>query len=293
MKCLILGNGLIGSAIAEAMRERHHSVLVFDRDPSKTEVHAEELKFAFECAEYVISVVPTPVDLENGGFYLHHLEDTISLFKQYATPYATFIQRSTTMPGDAERLAIKYDILDRYVMSPSFAYRKSAPLNETHPDKVVFGGASFSVLKRVYFDLYAPVSFSRVFFGSLAEAELSKLASNLWQGLILSAHNEINQAYKDCDSDFVMETLIQEHNLHSIKRFHGKAFGRGGRLNDDMQAFASLQRGKPLHSVFIAAIELNDQLRELVGEENRPTAELEKEAFTGSVSAALRSQICQ
>lgn len=285
MKVLVIGNGLIGSACITAYESFGHSVLVYDTAPSRTKVYDADLKFALETADYVVSVVPTPPK-SGGGFHLHMLKETAILFRDFASPKAIFVQRSTTLPGNAAMIALQLGILDRYVMSPSFAYRKSAPENETSPLKTVIGAKTLALAQKVADELYGTLPSSDMFLGSLEDAEMSKIASNLWQGLIISALNELKMSSRLTDSDFVMETLIREHNLHSIKRFHGKAFGKGGRLDDDMRAFATSDlclKG----SIFAAALDVNDGLRLIVGEENRPTSELEAMSFKGNISRAF------
>ena len=129
----------------------------------------------------------------------------------------------------------------------------------------------------------------RVYFGSLEDAEMSKVASNMFQGLILSAWNEIKVMCPEIDSQFVMETLVQEAPLASLKRFHGKAFGKSGRMDPDLRAYVSgVKPGYRGISVFSAALGMNDYLRSVVGEENRPTDELKKLAFTGRVTPSLK-----
>lgn len=288
MKVLVMGNGLIGKACVEAYIAYGHDVLAYDADPLRSQVHDSELKFALESADYVVCVVPTP-PAPSGGFDLQYLRSCVKLFKEQANPKAIFVQRSTTLPGDAIELAD--GIEDRYVMSPSFAYRNSAAKNETNPVKIVIGAETFELARKVATELYSKKD--TIYLGTLAEAELSKVASNLWQGLIISAWNELKLTYRTLDNDFVMETLVQEHNLHSIKRFHGKAFGKGGRLDDDMRAFALSENCLKDNSIFEAALFINDALRQLKGEENRPTSELEALAFKGFVSRSFGEGLCQ
>ncbi len=283
MKCVVLGNGLIGNAAAKMLEANGHQVIAYDQNKSRSECSPMELldKHVPE-ADYVFSVVPT--DPGKKGLKIAALEDTAKIFEHYAKDTAVFVQRCTTLPGQARQLAKRLGIEDRYVVFPSFAYRNSAVENEINPPKVVLGGKNLAMLEQMVQDLFSQLE-DRTYYGTFEDAEASKVYSNLWQGVILAVWNDLKYAAPDVDVNFVMETLIQEKNLSCLKRFIGKAWGKGGRLDDDMLGW--VRNKQELSPIIVAAYEKNSQVRHDVGEENRPTSELKKLAFEGRVSPTL------
>lgn len=281
-RVLLIGNGLIGSATADALEAWGHVVKRYDKDSARSHISREEAEASMRNMDYVVSVVNT--EPTKDGFDMSMVKKNAEWFAQHGNVRSIFIQRSTSYPGDARQVSKEAGLEGRYVMWPSFAYRNAARENETTPVKVVLGGGSLGLCTWVLNDLFSKVR-DKVFLGTLEEAEMSKIASNLFQSLILSAWNTLKYQVESADSDFVMETLIQEANMASLKRFHGKAWGQNGRLDSDLRAFVG--RTGP-HTVFGEALHFNDNLRDHVGEENRQTSELKKLGFSGRVSPGLK-----
>lgn len=283
-KVAVFGNGIIGAATATLLSWLDHDVMVYDQNPDKTQVSFGDMLDALPSMDYVFSVVPT--DDCSEGLDMSLTKDVVLLVKRRCKQSCMFVQRSSSMPGQAAELAA---IWPNYMVFPSFAYRKTAGEDEVRPPKVVLGGTSRMSLILASADLKLDRLKAPVFYGSLQDAEAAKIYSNLFQCLLLGAWNELKYAYTDVDSEFVMETVIQEKNLASIKRYHGKAWGIDGRMESDLRAF-NAHADVEVPSIFNALMISNETLRFDRGEERRSGAELAEHSFKGFVSPTLMDE---
>lgn len=278
-KVLVFGNGIIGKATVSLLKRLGNEVEVYDEDSSKSFVTKEELGGLLGEVSYVFLVVPTePCKL---GMGLENLEKCLSLVKERCSTEVTVVQRSSTLPGQARQLSVFSE--RKYVVFPSFAYRKTAAEDEINAEKIVLGGDSLDVLVKVCGDLRLFDLGSDVFFGTYEDVEAAKLYSNLFQCLILGAWNELKYLDERVDTNFVMATVIKEKNLCSIKRFHGKAWGSDGRMEKDLLALVTSRESE----IFEAVYRSNLKVRKNYGEEVKSSKELAKDYVSGNVSRGL------
>ena len=125
----IIGNGFVGNAIHQGMKE-HFEVLIYDKDPSKkinTFARVSEAEIIFIC-------VPTPMT-EDGDFDLRIVKDTVSRF---ITPKILVI-KSTITPSAAQILVDKYP-MHSLVFNPEFLTERTAVRDFQNPSRIVLGG---------------------------------------------------------------------------------------------------------------------------------------------------------
>ena len=280
---VVVGGGLMGSATAAALRDWGNDVLVYDTEPVRSDLKLEEYHQALGRADYVVSIIPTPP--VSAGFSLSILEEVFRDFRQYAPDSAVFVQRSTTIPGTARKYA-RLLTDPRYLMWPCFAYRATATEDETCPKKIVVGGQTEGHVRKFLQDLNFP-EIPDTFIGSWDDAETAKIASNTMQALMISAWNSIKLMAPDTDSDFVMATVVAESSLSCTARVHGKAFGKGGRLYEDVYAWS---RTSHYAQMLDSLLGINESMRTMVGEQNAHTKDLKvqlQDAVSRRVSLCL------
>lgn len=222
-RVLLIGNGLMGSGVAEVLREEGFRVEVADKEPSRCtdpRVFDREhgllphLRRAIMDAEFIVICVNTETIEE---LY----DDLAAAVDSMVLDGKVFVQRTTTLMGTTRRLASKAGIDKHVVMVPLFSYRSDVAGGEKNPPKVVIGGNDAWILATAR-RLFPWVKDEKFWFGSIEEAEYSKLVSNAAQAVILSMWNELETSA--LDFDWVMDTVVQEKPLASIGRVCGRAY---------------------------------------------------------------------
>ena len=129
----IIGNGFVGSAIAEGFKQ-YTDVKVYDKKPEKschTLIDTISQDVVFVC-------LPTPMSLkDNGSCDLSYIENFFDECLELS-PKCIFIIKSTVSIGSTSRFKNKYKDFD-IIHSPEFLTARTAALDFITPSRIIVG----------------------------------------------------------------------------------------------------------------------------------------------------------
>ena len=232
----IIGNGFVGNAIHQGMKE-HFEVLIYDKDPSKkinTFSRVSEAEIIFIC-------VPTPMT-EDGDFDLRIVKDTVSRF---ITPKILVI-KSTITPSAAQILVDKYP-MHSLVFNPEFLTERTAVRDFQNPSRIVLGGNDqYSVQKveEMYRVLF-PSKLLEIIKTDVKTACFIKYFSNCFFAAKVSIMNEFRQVADAAGIDWntALNGLLTSgwvNPMHTLVPGPDGDYGFGGKcFPKDINAFMS------------------------------------------------------
>ena len=104
MEIGIVGQGFVGTAVREGLKE-HHNVHTYDK--FKTKSSTMSLKSLVKHSDVIFVCVPTPMDAETGVAHTGIVESVISEIDELAAEVGntpTLVIKSTVPPGTTERI---------------------------------------------------------------------------------------------------------------------------------------------------------------------------------------------
>ena len=232
----IIGNGFVGNAIHQGMKE-HFEVLIYDKDPSKkinTFARVSEAEIIFIC-------VPTPMT-EDGDFDLRIVKDTVSRF---ISPKILVI-KSTITPSAAQILVDKYP-MHSLVFNPEFLTERTAVRDFQNPSRIVLGGNDqYSVQKveEMYRVLF-PSKLLEIIKTDVKTACFIKYFSNCFFAAKVSIMNEFRQVADAAGIDWntALNGLLTSgwvNPMHTLVPGPDGDYGFGGKcFPKDINAFMS------------------------------------------------------
>jgi UDPglucose 6-dehydrogenase len=248
----IIGKGIVGSSLGEALRRRGADVAFHDPPAGIRDPRALGAPFVFVC-------VPTPCAAG-------HLDDRALLdaVGSVRGP-AVVVVRSTLPPGTTERLQRRFPEL-RVLYAPEFLTESRALEDELHPARQIVGytpqsegnaGAVLDLLPEAPVRVTCPA----------AVAEVVKLFANAFYAVKVSFANQAHDLCAALGVPYESVRALAEADpmcapFH-LDVHHGGYRGFGGKCLPKDAAHmlsAGLRRGVPL-SVLRAAVDYNDELR--------------------------------
>jgi len=210
----VIGNGFVGSAIAEGFK--HYSdVKIYDSNPIRSPHTLDEClnqDFIFVC-------VPTPMNIEDGKCDLTYIENTFNS-AQSVSKNSIFIIKSTIPVGTTSYLKSKFPNLD-IIHSPEFLTARTAKIDFITPSRVIVGYP-----KEFYSKMHAIPNqvlnlFEERFPGlnyimmNSEESELVKYTANCFFATKVSFFNEIKLLSDklDCNFDSLMEGVLSDGRI--------------------------------------------------------------------------------
>lgn len=263
----IIGQGFVGSAVREGMRD-HFEVYTYDKDPSK-ESTARNIFSVVEHTELTFLCVPTPMK-KSGECDLRILETALTEISECAKAlnkknYIVVI-KSTIPPGTTERLNNIYVNLD-IVFNPEFLTEANAVNDYKNQNRIVIGGErpSSTKVKQVFAKAFPKVPIIKT---SSTIAEMIKYVTNTFLATKVSFANEMYQICQGLaiDYDKVIEYARYDDRLGnshwSVPGPDGD-FGFGGHcFPKDIAALQYVAKQMNVDSTVLnAAIEKNTQVR--------------------------------
>jgi len=230
----IMGHGMVGGSLARYFKDiKGLEPIVYD--PPKGYDSIEALRQA----DVIFVCVPTPYDVEKGGFDLSYVEDS---FKKITDGKVAVI-KSTVLPGTTQAFQNRYPNL-KVMFNPEFLTEATADQDMCYPDRQIVGYTeqSYNVAGDVM-RLLPLAPFERMM--TCTEAEMVKYYGNTWFSTkVVFA----NQMYEICqklgiDYDRVKEGAAADKRIGSthLEIFHKGYRGYGGKcLPKDTRALIQL-----------------------------------------------------
>lgn len=189
----IIGQGFVGSAVREGMKE-HFDVLCFDKDPEKFS-NVRSIAGIVEETEVTFLCVPTPMDA-TGKCNTSILEAALQEIQNEvvacdAEEYVV-VMKSTIPPGTTKRLSTMFPHL-RLVFNPEFLTEANAVNDFINQDRIVLGGEDADSLLLVSYIYDVAFPNVPIFITESPVAELSKYIINTFLALKVSYANEIQE----------------------------------------------------------------------------------------------------
>ena len=262
MKALIIGNGMVGSALGKALAGLGHGVDYHDPEKGLSAMNPNDYEVAFIC-------VPTPHDGRRSE--LGHVREALMWLTGRADG-CPVVLRSTVPPGTCHELAALFPGL-RLVYCPEFLTEATADYDAANPARLIVGttintqdlgpeGTAAEVVR-----LMPKGRACLVGVMAAREAEMVKLFSNGFYALKLAY---LNQMYDlavahGCDWEAVIQAVRADPMIggHHLDVWHKGTRGFGGKcLPKDLLALESSMRaaGVPPYMLNFAS-EYNRVLR--------------------------------
>lgn len=145
----IVGQGFVGSAIKEGLRN-FHNVLTYDKDPSKS--MTATLEQVVDNSEIIFVCVPTPMRL-SGECDTRILEDVVCEINDIVTKSKsskkTIVVKSTVPPGTTSRLDEKYNKIN-VAFSPEFLTEANSFEDFKNQTRIIVGGSGAKKVKQMF-----------------------------------------------------------------------------------------------------------------------------------------------
>jgi len=181
MKLGIIGNGFVGEAIFEGLRD-HYEILVHDKNPEKSPSSIQEIN---EQADCVFVCVPTPMS-EYGDIDSSIIESVLSEINDNKI----LIIKSTITPRAADEILKKHK--HKLVFNPEFLTERTAKEDFKDPSRIVLGGnkEEVSLVKRIYEKVFPKAKYIET---DHKTACFIKYTSNCFSAVKISIMNEFKQ----------------------------------------------------------------------------------------------------
>lgn len=252
----VIGVGMVGGSVKRYFDGAGYTTVAYDAMKGfddKTVLHQAD--FSFVC-------VPTPYDIEQGGFDLSFVREALT----YLRDGQVAIIKSTVLPGSTEQLQSEFPQL-KLLFNPEFLTEETADQDMRFPDRQVVGYTkqSYTIAGDLMMML-PPAPFERIM--PATEAEMVKYFANTWFSTkVVFA----NQMYDMCeklgiDYEVVKESAAADKRIgrSHLDVFHKGFRGYGGKcLPKDTRAMIQLgdRLGAPM-DLLKTVEEINNRLTE-------------------------------
>ncbi len=181
----VIGNGVVGGAVARSWLEYAGEVRVYDKEPARSMC---DLKNALRC-DFVFICLPTPV-AEDGTCDISAIREVLQVASKH---WGTLVIRSTVPPGTTRQLSKEYDV--RILHSPEFLTARCNEMGARLPSRNLIGEIkphteAVNKLVTIYQQRWPGVP---TLIMEAEESELVKLICNSFFGTKISFFNEMKQ----------------------------------------------------------------------------------------------------
>ena len=262
MKVGIIGQGFVGTAVNEGLKQ-YHKIETYDIAKASTCKSLEELS---KKSDVVFVCLPTPMK-DNGSCYTEIVEDTL-LGLDVVNKCKTIVVKSTVPPGTTEMWNEKFKNI-QIVFNPEFLTEANAIEDFKNQNRIIIG-ASRKVgakIKSIYSKVFPKVPIIKT---SATIAEMIKYFTNCFLAMKVSYANEIYQICEklDIDYDKVVEYAIRDERIgtsHLNVPGPDGDFGFGGHcFPKDLNALINLAEKQGLGldiNVLKATLDTNNRQR--------------------------------
>ena len=242
----IVGQGFVGSAIREGLKD-FHDVHTYDLLPAIR--NCETLKEAVEKSEIIFACVPTPMrkdgrcDTRLVSKVVHDINQIVS---ELSTDKKIVVVKSTVPPGTTDRLDRECLFID-VMFSPEFLTEANSFNDFKNQTRIILGGPrpATSVVKMMFRKAFPQVPIIKT--GSRT-AETVKYFTNCFLSTKVSFANEMKQI---CDALGIDYDKVVEYTLcdDRLGKTHWSVPGPDGHLGfgghcfpKDLQAMTAIAR---------------------------------------------------
>jgi len=260
MKIGIIGQGFVGTAVNEGLKQ-YHKIETYDIAKASTCKSLEEL---VEASDVIFVCLPTPMKI-NGSCHIGIVENTL-LGLDVINKCKTVVVKSTIPPGTTEMWNKKFKNI-QIVFNPEFLTEANAIEDFKNQNRIILGGPrpATTKVKRVFAKAFPKVPIIKT--GSTI-AEMVKYFLNSFLATKVSFANEMYQICGglDIDYDKVIEYAIYDERLgksHLNVPGPDGDFGYGGHcFPKDVKALIKVAMNHDiLPTMLIATDEKNNNIR--------------------------------
>lgn len=198
MKIGIVGNGFVGNAIYEGLKQDYR-VIVYDKDQSRSDNTMEEINET----NIIFLCVPTPMT-QDGAFDLSILKEAVLNLEQNKI----LIIKSTVTPEAAQQM-IELFPNQSFVFNPEFLTERTAIEDFKNPTRIVLGGDLEKVneVQEIYKKVFPNVTYIKTDYKT---ACFIKYFCNCFFAAKVSIMNEFKQIadQEGADWDIALEGLL-------------------------------------------------------------------------------------
>jgi len=201
MKIGIIGQGFVGSAVREGMKQ-YFDIVTYDKDPSKHNT-VDSIQKVINNTDLTFLCVPTPMK-KSGQCDLTILESALNEIEQSVNisnkkEYIVII-KSTVPPGTTEELNKTYTKLS-IIFNPEFLTEANAVDDYKNQNRIIIGGErpGTTKVKQMFAKAFPKVPIIKT---SSTIAETIKYVTNTFLATKVSFANEIYQICQGLDIDY-------------------------------------------------------------------------------------------
>lgn len=286
MEIGIVGQGFVGTAVREGLKE-YHNVHTYDK--FKTEASTMNLKSLVKHSEIIFVCVPTPMDAETGVAHTGIVESVIGEIDELASEVGNtpaLVIKSTVPPGTTERIHNSISYCD-VMFNPEFLTEANAINDFKNQNRIIVGAPRGVDSKQVVEAFRTAFPDVNIITTRAAEAEMCKYITNTFLSVKVSFANEIydicqgtNINYNEAVELAKLDTRLG--NSHWMVPGPDGSRGFGGHcFPKDLTALRYIASQLPVEtSVLDATWETNNRVREdrdWEAQEGRAVINLKKE----------------
>jgi UDPglucose 6-dehydrogenase len=199
----IIGNGFVGNAIHQGMKNEYPNIMVHDKNPELSKYSFEDV--ISQC-QYIFVCVNTPMTKE-GECYTGIIEEVVQKIhrEKPMCEDRTIILKSTVPPGTTENFQEIYNSL-KFVFNPEFLTEANSVQDFKEQDRIILGTKYKSAFDDVAALYRAVFPQTPILFVASKEAEMVKYVSNTFLSTKVIYANEINRLCKHLEIDY--DTVI-------------------------------------------------------------------------------------
>jgi len=186
MKVGLIGNGFVGDAIYQNLKEKHE-FLIYDKDPQRSNI--DSINEVCNSSNIIFIALPTPMQ-KNGNCDLSIIFNTIKDISKYYNNNI-LILKSTVPPGTCEKIKEAYPQI-RLVFSPEFLTEANSIEDFKNCNRIIFGGDMEDVSECIKI-LSSIFPYKSYFATNWNTAEMVKYFISTFLATKVSFANEINQ----------------------------------------------------------------------------------------------------
>ena len=249
MKISIIGNGFVGNAIYQTMKN-FYDFCVYDIDENKSYNSFEEVNDT----NIIFVCVPTPMSYKDGSFDLSIMKDSIRPLSNGKI----LIIKSTITPAAAEELISEYPE-HNFIFNPEFLSEKTAVEDFKNQKRIVLGGDPKIVKKveELYYNVFPDCEYIKTDYKT---ACFTKYLCNCFFAAKISMMNEFQQICKSegADWNIAMQGFLSSgwvNPMHTIVPGTDGEYGFGGKcFPKDINAFIKYSETKGIDPIILKSV---------------------------------------